>query len=60
MRKLVSNSNVALSFGSRGWKRITPSSLSTQPREDHEPEHQERVREDRAEDRRAGDHDLAR
>ena len=31
MRKLASSSNVALSFGRRGWKRITPSLDSTEP-----------------------------
>ena len=49
-----------MSFGSRFWKRITPPSDELAPDGDREPEHEQRVREQRAEDRELRHDELAR
>ena len=48
-----------MSFGSRFWKRITPSSAERRSDRDREPEHEQRVREQRAEDRELRHDELA-
>ena len=58
--KTASSSSVAVSFGSRAWNRMTPSSDLASARDDRQPEHEQRVRKQRAEDRRLRDDDLAR
>ncbi len=49
------SSSVAVSFGSRGLKRMTPSRLTAGPGSEHQPEHQQRVDEDRPDQRGLGD-----
>ncbi len=49
-----------MSFGRRGLKRMIPSSARHAPGDDREPEHEQRVREERAEHGRRRDDDLAR
>ena len=48
-----------MSFGSRFLKGITPSGAA-RARNDRQPEHEERVRQQRADDGRLRDHELAR
>ncbi len=48
-----------MSFGSRFWKRITPPSAELAPDRDREPEHEQCVREQRAEDRELRHDELA-
>ena len=48
-----------MSFGSRFWKRITPSLGRGRADDDREPEHEQRVREQRAEDRELRHDELA-
>ena len=57
--KTASRSSVAVSFGSRLRKRMTPSSRHARAGDDRQAEHQQRVREQRAEDRGLRDDDLA-
>ena len=56
--KLVIINSVAVSFGRRGAKRITWSGARQRARDEHQSEHEQRVDQDRAEDRRLGDHQL--
>ena len=49
-----------MSFGSRGWKRMTLPSLAREPAMITSAEHEQRVGEQAAEDARLRDHDLAR
>ena len=59
MMKLVTSSSVAVSLGSRGPKRMTPSGDCAGADHDHEAEHEQRVGEQRADDRGLRDDDLA-
>ena len=59
MMKTVTCSSVAVSRGRRLEKRITPSGARRAPDHDHEAEHEQRVGEDRADDRRLRDDELA-
>ena len=57
--KTVSSSSVAVSRGSRLEKRITPIGRAARADDDHEPEHEHRVGEDRADDRGLRDDELS-
>ena len=59
MMKLAISSSVAVSLGSRGLKRMIPSRSRRRAGDDHQPEDEQRVDQDRAEDRRLGDDLLA-
>ena len=60
MMNTVTSSSVAVSFGSRLLKRITPSFAVPRADHDHRAEHEQRVGEQRADDRRLRHHGLAR
>ena len=59
MMNTVTSSSVAVSRGRRLEKRMTPSVRAARADHDHEAEHEQRVGEDRADDRRLRDDELA-
>ena len=59
MMKTARSRSVAVSFGSRFLKRMTPSGAGARPGDDREPQDEQRVREQRADDRRLRHDELA-
>ena len=57
--KSETSSSVAVSCGSRWRKRMQPSVARIVPGDDHQPEHEQRVGEDRADQRGLRDDELA-